>query len=92
MCGSNSRNGMNKINREIIKNNRRILSGIENIVNHVFCDAVCEPVCGRKKTLSGYEDERGIPCARNTCELFNDFADLALEQFKKVTISDESEA
>lgn len=24
---------------------------IGDTVNHVFCDTVCEPVCGRKKTL-----------------------------------------
>jgi len=67
---------------------QQILNARDDIVNHVFCDSVCGPVCGRKKTIEGYEDERGIPCARNSCELFNDFADKAKEKFKNTKLEE----
>mgnify|MGYP000961125372 FL=1 len=67
---------------------QQILNARDDIVNHVFCDSVCGPVCGRKKTLEGYVDKRGIPCARNSCTLFNGFADKVKEKFKNTKLEE----
>lgn len=57
---------------------------LADTVNHVFCDTVCEPVCNRKKDIiEGYLDENGIPCARNCCTLFNQFAKNVDKAFGK---------
>lgn len=69
---------------EEIKNRQQIINEIDNIVNHVFCDSVCEPVCGRRKTLGGYVDNSGVPCARNSCNLFNAFADNAMKELRTI--------
>lgn len=67
-------NGIDTSTNQIIKEKQQALNLVGNITNHIFCDTICEPVCNRKKTLQGYEDINGVPCARNTCTLFNQFS------------------
>lgn len=67
-----------------MKERQKIINAIDDIVNVAFCDTVCEPICGRRKTLLGYEDKSGIPCARNSCKLFNDFANKAIGGLREV--------